>query len=111
MHTLANFFRDFMLLCQHLTDYGFYCSNVGVAVVLCMYVCVCLSHVSIVLKQLHGSSCVFANTFSSTYPTLCFREIRIPSKIGKGTSLDNLVSDSYDLENLATLCPPLPNVI
>jgi len=68
--------------------------------VLAMALCLCLSQVSVLLKQLNKSGCFLAWELLTTYPTLFCKEIELPLKIRvlpSGTLLQTL-----DLENLAT---------
>jgi len=59
-------------------------ATAGISCRVCAYVCVsvCLPHAGIVSKRLHGSSLFFGDRVSlDLYYTLCFREIRVSSKI------------------------------
>jgi len=46
-----------------------------------VFVCVCLSQVGVLSKRLNESSWILAWELHSTYPTLCYKEIHVPSKI------------------------------
>jgi len=44
-------------------------------------VCVCLSQVGVLLKRMNESGWFLARQLHLTYPTLCYKEIHVPSKI------------------------------
>jgi len=66
----------------------------------CRRVSVCLSQAGVLSKQLDESSWVLAQRFPLTYPTLCYREIRVSPKIRVLTS--GTLQQTLYLENVAT---------
>ena len=67
---------------------------------LCLSVCLCLSQVGVLSKRLNESGWFWARELLSTYSTLCFKEIQIPSNVSVLPS--GTVHQTLDLENLAT---------
>ena len=66
----------------------------------CVSVCVCLSQVGVLSKRLNESDWFLALELPSAYPTLCYKEIQVSSKIQvlpSGTMLE-----TQDFENFAT---------
>jgi len=63
-------------------------------------VCVCLSQVDVLSKRMNESSWFLAWELHSTYPTLCYKEIHVPSKIRVLPS--GFLLQTLDLENFAT---------
>ena len=61
---------------------------------------VCLSQVGVLLKRLNESGWFLAWELHSTYPTLCYKEIHVPSKIRVLSS--GILLQTLDLENFAT---------
>ena len=70
------------------------CASAVYAVVMCLSicVCVCLSQ-AVCVKMTTQIELVFGIGFPLTYPQLCCKEIRIPSK-NKGTSLWDFAPNS-----------------
>jgi len=64
--------------------------------------CVCLSQVGVLSKWMDGSSWFLACRLLSTYPTLCFKQIQVPTKMG--SFFWNFVPNSGLTENFATAC-------
>ena len=62
--------------------------------VLAMGLCLCLSQVGVLLKQLNESGWFLARELHSTYLTLCYKEIHVPLKIRVLTSLWNFAPNS-----------------
>jgi len=61
---------------------------------------VCLSQVGVVSKQVNESGWFLAWELHSIYPTLCYQEIHVPSKISVLPS--GILLQTLDLENFAT---------
>jgi len=58
-----------------------YATAVCLSICLCVCVCVCLSQVGVLLRQLSGLCWCLACMLSFTYPTLCYKVIRVSPKI------------------------------
>ena len=73
---------------------------------LCLSVClsvrvrVRLSQVGVLSKRMNESGWFLARELHSTYPTLCYKEIHVPSKIRVPPS--GILLQTLDLENFAT---------
>ena len=63
-------------------------------------VSVCLSEVGVILKRLNESGWFLAWELHSAYPTLCYKEIHVPSKIRVLPS--RILLQTLDLKNFAT---------
>jgi len=61
---------------------------------------VCLSQVGVLSKQVNESGWFLAWGLHSTYPTLCCKEIHVPSKMR--VLLSGILLQTLDLENFAT---------
>jgi len=62
--------------------------------------CLCLSEVGVILKRLNESGWFLAWELHSTYPTLCYKEIHVSSKIRVLPS--GILLQTLDLKNFAT---------
>ena len=67
---------------------------------LCLSVFVCLSQVGVLLKRMNEPGWFLARELHSTYPTLCYKEIHVSSKIRVLPS--GILLKTLDLENFAT---------
>ena len=65
-------------------------------------VCVRLSQVGVLSKRMNESGWFLAWELHSTYPTLCYKEIHVLSKIRVGLLPSGILLQTSDLENFAT---------
>jgi len=72
-------------------------------------VCPCLSQVGVLSKRTNESGWFLAWELHATYPTLCCKEIHVPSKARVLPS--EVLLQSLDLENFATAYPSSKRVI
>ena len=82
------------MLCIRGTSHG------PVSVCLSVRVRVRLSQVGVLSKRMNESGWFLARELHSTYPTLCYKEIHVPSKIRVPPS--GILLQTLDLENFAT---------
>ena len=61
-----------------------------------------LSQVGILSKRMNELGWFLAWELHSTYPTLCYKEIHVPSKIGLRVLPSGILLQTLDLENFAT---------
>ena len=80
------------MLCIRGTSHG--------PVSVCLSVRVRLSQVGVLSKRMNESGWFLARELHSTYPTLCYKEIHVPSKIRVLPS--GILLQTLDLENFAT---------
>ena len=79
----------------------FYPHDAMLARIVAMALCLCLSQVSVLSKWMDGSSWFLASRLLSTYPTLCYKEIQVYTKIRVFPT--GTLSQTPDLENFASV--------